>query len=272
MNRMASPSFNPTRLALHGSAIVSAAALMFLATVHAQSRPDAAATAQRTPVLIELFTSEGCSDCPPADDLLGQLDTKQPVSGVQLIVLSEHVTYWNHLGWADPFSLVDMDVRQDAYVRRFSLQAPATPEFVVDGSAQVAGNNPTTLLQEIDHAALVPKPALQIDDAHRASDGSINFSVKAPPDPKLNLVAAVAESATHSEVSHGENKGRTLHHVAVVRVIKNFGSNAADGRSLRLSGSDLLHAEKDGEPLRLVVFFVSKKDGQVVAAAQHILN
>ncbi len=238
-----------------------------LARGQSQATPE-----QRTPVLVELFTSEGCSDCPPADAFLEQLDTQQPIPGAQTIVLSEHVTYWNHQGWMDPFSLVDIDDRQEEYVRQFSLPSPATPEFVVDGAAQVAGFNPNQLVQEITSAAAVPKLSVQIGDAQRAADGSINFAVKADPGPKATLVAAVAENATQSAVSGGENKGRTLHNVAVVRVLKEFGSNAADGRSLRLSSSDLLHAEKDGEPLRLVVFLVSHKDNHVLAIAQQMLN
>lgn len=266
---MTSPSYDPFRRSRLFFAVSAAAVLFFLLFPKAQGQ---AWPASRTPVLVELFTSEGCSDCPPADALLARLDTEQFVPGAQAIVLSEHVTYWNHQGWMDPFSLVDVDQRQDAYVRQFSLPSPATPEFVVDGAAQVAGNNPGNLMQDIDRAAVAPKPALDIADAHRAADGAVDFSVKVPPGPKATLLAAVAENATHSEVSRGENKGRTLHHVAVVRIIKDFGSNAGDGRALRLSSSDLLHAEKDNEPLRLVVFLISKKDGHVVAVAQQMLN
>jgi hypothetical protein len=224
------------------------------------------------PVLIELFTSEGCSDCPPADALLEKLDTRQPVPGAQSIVLSEHVTYWNHEGWSDPFSFDTIDEHQEDYVREFSLQSPATPQFVVDGAAQVAGADASRLAHEIIQAAAKPKLEIQISDARLAPDGAIDFSIKAPSGQKANLIAAVAENATQSQVARGENAGRTLHYVAVVRTFKEFGPSALDGRPLHLFGSDLQHAEKDGEPMRLVVFLVNHSNGHVLAVAQQTLS
>lgn len=249
--------------------VVAATGLLFLPLAKGQSHP---ADPNRTPVLVELFTSEGCSDCPPADEILARLDAKQPVPDVDAIVISEHVTYWNHLGWMDPYSLVDADQRQDEYVQRFFLASPATPQFVVDGAAQVAGADPRKLVLEIVDAAKAPKLAIEIDNPHRDADGSIEFSIKSAPGTKAKLVVAVAENSTQTVVAHGENAGKTLDNVAVVRVLKEFGANDADGRPLKLSAFELRSAEKDNEPLRLVVFLARNKDGHVVAVAQQTLN
>lgn len=249
-------------------AAATAAFLFLFSVARANSQPQPS----RTPVLVELFTSEGCSDCPPADALLARLDSGQFVLGAEAIVLSEHVTYWNHLGWSDPFSFDAMDERQTNYARRFGLDSVYTPQIVVDGAAQLVGSDSGALRSAVARAASTPKPALIIRNAHRATDGSVSFSVQAAADSKVNLVAALAENATRSEVARGENAGRTLRHVAVVRVLKEFGSEAVDGRPLKLSGANLLQTVKDGEPIRLVVFLVDRSSGHVVAVAEQTLS
>jgi hypothetical protein len=251
-------------------ALVLVAAL-FAAGFSPCAVPCQAQPAPRQPVLVELFTSEGCSDCPPADELLGELDSRQPISGVEAIVLSEHVTYWNHDGWRDPFSFDQMTDRQQDYARQFGISDVYTPQMVVDGAEQFVGSDAGKLTQAIERSAATPKIALEISNPHLAPDGSIAFSVQAPVDSKISLFAAVAENATVSEVLRGENKGRTLHHVAVVRVLKEFGSGKADGRALELSGADLSAAEKTATPLRLVVFLVNRHNNHVVGVAEHTL-
>lgn len=231
-----------------------------------------AAPAQRQPVLVELFTSEGCSDCPPADALLAQLDSTQPIAGAEAIVLSEHVTYWNHEGWRDPFSLDTIDLRQQQYARQFALSDVYTPQIVVDGTEQFVGNDATHLARALVHAAGTAKPDLSIANARVGADGSVDFSVHAAPGAKGSLFAALAENATTSVVAHGENAGRTLHHVAVVRAIKEFGGKAADGRQLRLAGAQLAGADNSATPLRLVVFMVNGSSGHVTAVAEEILK
>jgi hypothetical protein len=218
----------------------------------------AASPGASQPVLVELFTSEGCSDCPPADELLGWLDATQPVPGAQAIVLSEHVTYWNHLGWRDPFSLDAIDERQQQYVARFRLDSSYTPQMVVDGAVQFVGNNPTKLGAAVASAAATPKAKIEIEDAHLIG-GALSFSVRGDNNSGATLFAAVAQNATRSEVDRGENAGRTLHHVAVVRTMKDFGSKATDGRLLRLSGFTPSGAGKTEGPLRLVVFLADRK-------------
>lgn len=234
-----------------------------------QSSPTVSAP-QRVPVLVELFTSEGCSDCPPADALLGQLDAKQPVPGAHVIVLSEHVTYWNHEGWRDPFSLDAMTDRQEDYVRRFGLESSYTPQMVVDGTTQFVGSNARNLVAAVTNAAKTSKQSLAIADA-KWDHGAVIFSVRGDAPSSARLFAVLAADATHQEVSSGGNAGRTLHHVAVVRAMKEFGSETANGRPLTLSGGALNRKDEANGPVRLVIFLVDRKTAHVLAAAEQTL-
>jgi hypothetical protein len=227
--------------------------------------------AKRQPVLVELFTSEGCSDCPPADALLARLDREQFVPGADAIVLSEHVTYWNHEGWHDPFSMLENDARQREYVYRFGLQDSYTPQMVIDGRLQLVGSNQNAMVQDIEQAASVAKEPLKIEDAHWVN-GGVDFSVRTEAGKHDELEAALAENATHRDVTSGENAGRVLHHVAVVRVLKNFGSKDLDGRTLRLADSSLMHGADAKVPVRLVVFVADRKTGHVLAVAEQTLT
>src|SRR3954452_17804240 len=115
-----------------------------------------AQAASRIPVLVELFTSEGCSSCPPADTLLGVLDEKQPIPGAEVIVVSEHVDYWNYIGWTDPFSSAVYSRRQQEYGRRLGLESVYTPQMVVDGQFQFVGSDERLATAAITRSARVP--------------------------------------------------------------------------------------------------------------------
>ena len=260
---MAFPHFKKN----HSRAFVALVALAASCLVPFGQSIHPPAASHREPVLVELFTSEGCSDCPPADALLARLDATQFVPGAQAIVLSEHVTYWDHEGWRDPFSLEAMTERQQRYVDRFALDSSYTPQIVVDGTEQVVGNNVRAVTGALTRAASKPKSEVAIVDAHW-TNGAVVFSMKAEPRNGTTLVAAIAEDATQSEVARGENAGRTLHHVAVVRVLKDFGANALDGRSLRLAADNVSHPGSSAGPLRLVVFLVDPKTGHVAAVTE----
>ena len=242
-----------------------------LTAVSAGQLPSAVAQDHRQPVLVELFTSEGCSDCPPADALLAQLDQQQFVPGADAIVLSEHVTYWNHQGWRDRFSFDAIDARQQEYARILGLSDVYTPQMVVDGTEQFVGGNLEKLRVAVQREAAKPKAEIRIENAHQQPDGTVTFSVHIPAGSKGNLTAALAENATVSEVARGENAGRTLHHVAVVRVLKEFGASAGDGRPLELKGADL-NQESPENPLRLIVFLSSRSDDRVLGAAEQTLR
>ena len=224
-----------------------------------------------TPVLVELFTSEGCSDCPPADALLARLEATQFVPGAHAIVLSEHVTYWNHLGWRDPFSFEEMTERQEEYRARFGLESSYTPQMVVDGSMQFVGSDAGALRNAVARAAAAPKAKLALEDV-RWTGKDVRFAVRGPADAGAKLVAVLAENAAGSEAARGENAGRILHHVAVVRILKEFGPNADDGRPLRLSATTLAGGQAATHTFRLVVFLADGKTGQVLAVAERTLN
>jgi hypothetical protein len=227
----------------------------------------------RRPVLVELFTSEGCSDCPPADRLLQRLDTEQFVPGADAIVLSEHVTYWNYLGWNDPFSLALADERQNNYGRQFGLSSVYTPQAVVNGVAEMVGSDERGLRQAVAEAAARPMEELHIENA-RWENGKAKFSLRGRTDASARVYVALAADETHSDVARGENAGRTLHHVAVVQVMKQLGPAILDGHPLELAalGSGLDKGAEATVPVRLVVFVTGPNGGPVLAAAEQKLN
>ncbi len=228
----------------------------------------AAENTQPTPVLVELFTSEGCSDCPPADALLQRLDTTQFVPGALAIVLSEHVTYWNHLGWRDPFSFEDMDTRQQDYSAHFGLKSVYTPQMVVDGSKEFVGSDSKALTLAVQNAASTAKPPVEIVDA-RLQNGKALFSLHGGEgNGATRWYGAIAADATHSEVARGENAGRTLHHVAVVRVIRQL-NRKSQNQDFSLPVES---AASSSGSLRLVVFAIDPHTGKVLAAAQQVIN
>jgi hypothetical protein len=249
--------------ACNGSRAVSAAMASGASATQANVSP------ARQPVLVELFTSEGCSDCPPADELLARLDATQFVPGAHVIVLSEHVTYWNHDGWVDPYSLDEMTQRQSSYVSRFRLDSAYTPQAVVDGAAQVIGGDRAALIHAISVAAQKAKPDLRIEGASW-NGNTIGFAVKAPEGMRGVLYVALAEDAASSAVGRGENAGRTLHHVAVVRLMKTMGRNKTDEKplALQLGNGETL----TGHAYRLIAFVTDGEGGRVLAAAEVPIN
>src|SRR5262249_50536347 len=153
-----------------------------------------AAAPQRVPVLVELFTSEGCSSCPPADKVLESLDPSA-------IVLSEHVDYWAHLGWRDPFSPRATTLRQEAYARQFATQGPYTPEMVIDGAVEFNGSDGPRALEEIARSAKREKVDVRLtraDGALKIETGAVGRS--------FDIMLALAEDATTSHESAGEDK------------------------------------------------------------------
>lgn len=222
----------------------------------------------RVPVLVELFTSEGCSSCPPADALLGRLDREQPINTANIIVLEEHVDYWEQGGWHDRFSSSQFTDRQNNYLPRLKFQDPYTPQMVVDGSTQLLGSDGPKALNVISQAARGPKVALTL--ANPTIDGRrIGCSVSAAassPLPKGDLYAVVVQPKAFTEVRAGENGGRHLNHVNVVRSMQRIGK-IQDLSSGPLKFNLNAPADTPAADLRIVVFAQSPNQGPVQGAA-----
>ena len=187
-------------------------------------------TTRPTPVLVELFTSEGCSDCPLADALLARLEEQQPISGAQIIALEEHVDYWDQQGWRDPFSSSQWTERQQRYASARRIQSIYTPQMVVNGRAEFVGSRERQARQEIHQAlsqpaveiTLIPLTSTKRDTAQfKVSVGSL---AGATPGDTAEVWLAITETSLRSSVTRGENAGRDLHHAAVVRALRKLGT------------------------------------------------
>jgi hypothetical protein len=180
------------------------------------------AAEQRVPVVLELFTSEGCSSCPPADEVLSRLAARQPVAGVQVIPLEMHVTYWDRLGWKDPASLEQATRRQQDYSRVFGADRVYTPQAVIDGREELIGSADAGVREALVKAARLPHGALALTAALDGDAVLARVSVTAVPGEAkepLNLLVAITEDGLTSAVRRGENGGRTLRHDGVVRAL-----------------------------------------------------
>jgi hypothetical protein len=222
----------------------------------------------RTPVLVELFTSEGCSSCPPADALLAKLDHDQPVDGAQIIVLGEHVDYWDHLGWHDRFSSHLYTDRQKQYSVRLRVDDIYTPQMIVDGTDQFLGSDAPHAQRAIQHAAQTSKVKLTL--SRPTVDGqkvSASVSIPAPTTSKSqgDLYAALVDPTDTTEVHSGENGGHRLQHVNVVRSLQRVGSLKDLGAG---PVSFSLNAPGDAKPgeMQVVVFAQKKDQGAVLGA------
>ena len=234
----------------------------------------AAPEAGRQPVIVELFTSEGCSSCPPADTLLQKLEEQQPVTRAEIIALEEHVDYWNHDGWVDPYSSPEWTERQQAYVALLKKDA-STPELVVDGHSQFVGNNPREAVVEIEKAALAVKTEVAIASGKPDGKGSQRFSVSVgklavnTAGDVAEIWLAITEDGLQSSVSRGENAGHVLRHVATLRSLHKIGVADASGASVSFTGDPIVkfNSHWDLANLHVTVFVQKKKSREILGAA-----
>jgi hypothetical protein len=219
-------------------------------------------------VIMELFTSEGCSDCPPADALLRQIDLKQTRAGQLIVGISEHVTYWNNLGWKDPFSAPEFTERQEVYASRMSPEGPYTPEMVVNGREQFVGSDVGALQRALGDEARRPHPDLNILSATPSSSGlQVTFSIEGEMSSPLDIVAVLTDDADQSNVLRGENGGRLLQHVAVARSLVRVATiSGAAQMAIHIAFPDGFHLD-GGSGHHLILFAQEKHQGAIEGAA-----
>jgi len=211
-------------------------------------------------VIVELFTSEGCSSCPPADAVLARLEN----SG-DAIVLGEHVTYWDRLGWKDRFSAETFTQRQEEYVWRFRIESAYTPQMVVNGQAEFVGSDEGRARQEILKAAREPKARVELSP----KDGEVAIKVAELPAAAkgVNVILAVTETRLDTEVRGGENGGHKLRHTGVVRSMATVGR--IDGKSgiYTAQAHYRLDPSWKRENVKLVVFLEDRASKKIWGAA-----
>ena len=250
--------------------------VLLLGRFASQSAESSGPAGTRTPVLVELFTSEGCSSCPPADRFLQQLD-QQPRPGADVIVLSEHVDYWNHIGWKDPFSSHFFSERQSAYAKRFGLDSVYTPEMVVDGTSEFVGSDSSKADHVFQTVTRTPKLSVRLSDVSFEPPRTLRVHIETGTlDGSYNLPAAdayvaVAMNHAQSQVSGGENAGHQLTHVSVVQSLIKV-AELKRGQGLKQDVALKLEPSADLGNLRLIAFLQQPHEGRIVGATRLSVN
>lgn len=225
-------------------------------------------------VLVELFTSEGCSSCPPADNVLEELSIKQPIANTEIIVLSEHVDYWNRLGWKDPYSSNEFSLRQSSYAQVFRNSSVYTPQMVINGQDELIGSDKEKALELIKKISSSTYK-IKLDSTENIKNSlALTFEVSktdlAPSSNGVNdVLLAIAEDKLQSSVIKGENAGRKLQHTGVVRNLSVIGEipSKLTNNKYQISTQVLLSDKWQRNNLKLVAFIQNRKTLQILAAS-----
>lgn len=224
---------------------------------------------EKTPVLVELFTSEGCASCPPADRVLSELDKTQPDANAEIITLSLHVDYWNNLGWRDRFSSPMYSQRQKIYGQKFNIDSIYTPQMIVDGARQFVGSNFAEANKAIGESAKLPKAKIELSDSEN------NLKVKIsdiPAHENATAFLAVAEDNLSTNISGGENSGRTLEHTSVARELRPLGRILSADNEFETETILQLQSGWKKENLKLVVFLQENQSRKVLGVGRISLD
>lgn len=225
----------------HKRACVGLLAALLTGGVPAETDPEPT-QGTPVPVIVELFTSQGCSSCPPADRLLSRL-TEVAGPGVEPLTLSFHVDYWDRLGWRDPFSSPEWSARQSRYAQAFGSNRVYTPQIVIDGRLETVGSDESEVRRLLAEA-VAAKARGQVEVSARlgAKELRVDASARLPAglaQGPCELIIAVVESGLTTQVERGENEDRRLANDTVVRRLERAGKVASDGATMRVEGLEL---------------------------------
>ncbi len=220
-------------------------------------------------VLVELFTSEGCSSCPPADRALAKLQIEQPIKNAEIITLAFHVDYWNYLGWKDEFSSAEYSRRQSGYSNAFGLNNIYTPQMIVDGQSQFTGSGYEKALTEIGKAANENKGEVKLSLEEGLLKPNLKVEISGLDTKEgSDVFLAIAEDNLTNNIKRGENSGKTLSHMSVVRNLLRIGTVAAGEKTFETEKSVELNSAWKQKNLNLVVFVQNKNSKNIAAVGK----
>lgn len=214
---MSLKTFSPLVTIAISVAVAFSLAILLLTTRGAGADGKSPAT-NRGVAVVELFTSEGCSSCPPADALLSKIITETAKDGRLVFAIAHHVDYWDRLGWRDKFSSAAASARQEAYARSLKLDGIYTPQMIVNGRAEFVGSDAPRARREIDAALATPTTAA-VELTVRVTNETtvaVDYTVTGAP-PGATLQLFLVERGLTTKVARGENAGRDLPHDNVAR-------------------------------------------------------
>lgn len=240
---------------------VAAIAAVFMGIVHCHTATAEAAptpapvSANATPILVELFTSEGCSSCPSADEVAAKLERTQPAAGARIIVLAHHVDYWDRLGWPDPWSSSAATARQRSFAPLKS--GSYTPQAVVDGRSETVGSRQAAIELMVTEAAKTAHVPVDLD-VTRSEKNVLDVNVKTNAPTDADVLIAVVQDRGRTSVPAGENSGRTLNHTAIVRTM-------TTGPRARLTVPATINAP-DGTTFSIVAFVQERSSRKILGS------
>jgi hypothetical protein len=233
--------------------LISSLVILISSFIHAQNAPGFA--------VVELYTSEGCFNCPDAEDYMDNLINKAKKESLPIYVLEFHVDYWNYAGWKDTFALRGNTLRQDEYKVAMKLKSLYTPQVVVDGKAEYVGGDESSYNIRVHNDLLKPAKVSLTCTATRMGDKKIKINYTLNGDASgCNLNIALVQSGLNIKVGGGENKNKTLHHNNVVRVFKSISPKQGTNEYVL----DVPYIPANSK----LILFVQAKDLSMLGAAQ----